>query len=98
VQKTQKGLKSKKVFVIFETHFYVFRKIFSPAVLLPRPSMKIDFHWRFLSSAVSGNQFPLVIPACRKQYLYWFLVLSVVKNASANRFTTASVRYLISIP
>lgn len=37
------------------------------------------------------------LPACKKDYLYWFLVLTVMKNISRNSFTTVIIELLYII-
>jgi hypothetical protein len=56
-----------------------------------------DLHWRFYYVArqwksifTGGPQ----LPACKNDDFYWPLALAVTKNATINRFTTATVELL----
>jgi hypothetical protein len=56
-----------------------------------------DFHWRFYyadrqwkSISTGGSQ----LPACKNGDLYWPLALAVTKNATVNRFTTATIELI----
>ena len=77
--------------------FYVSWKRFALAVLLRRPPGKIDFHWRFYyadrqwKSIFTGG--PQLL-ACTNNDFYWPLALAVTKNATINRFTTATIELL----
>jgi hypothetical protein len=77
--------------------FYVSWKRFALAVLLRRPPVKIDFHWRF---CYADRQFKTIftggpqLPACENDDFYWPLALAVTKNATINRFTTATIELL----
>jgi hypothetical protein len=77
--------------------FYVSWKRFALAVLLRGPPVKIDFHWRFyyadrmLKSFFTGGP---QLPACKNDDFYWPLALAVTKNATINRFTTATIELL----
>jgi hypothetical protein len=56
-----------------------------------------DFHWRFyyvdrqLKSIFTGGH---QLPACKNDDFYWPLALAVTKNATINRFTTATIELL----
>jgi hypothetical protein len=77
--------------------FYVSWKRFALAVLLRRPLVKIDFHWRFYyadrqwKSIFTGG--PQLL-ACKNDNFYWPLALAVTKNATINKFTTATIELL----
>jgi hypothetical protein len=56
-----------------------------------------DFHWRFyyadrqLKSIFTGGP---QLPTCKNDDFYWPLALVVTKNATVNRFTTATIEIL----
>ena len=56
-----------------------------------------DLHWRFYyvdrqwkSISTGGSQ----LPACKNGDFYWPLALAVTKNATVNRFTTATIELI----
>jgi hypothetical protein len=46
-QKPQQEPPSAHIIATFKSIFIFLEKIFSPAFLLPRPLVEIDFYWRF---------------------------------------------------
>jgi hypothetical protein len=88
---------NKNNFLLFLKSISCFLEmIFTSGFITPTAS-EIDFHWRFYytdrkwkSIFTNGPQ----LSACKNDDFYWPLALAVTKNATVNRFTTATIELL----